>query len=52
MSGTGKGPLRAHYERIIKKKSFNFVNIVTIWLSAEDYPLLLGMDHVSKHVFQ
>ena len=37
----GKGPLRSHYEAIIKKKKMNFVQIVTVWLQAEDYPLLL-----------
>ncbi|XP_064406994.1 chitobiosyldiphosphodolichol beta-mannosyltransferase-like [Halichondria panicea] len=39
---TGKGPLREHYEQCIAKKNFSHVTIKTIWLSAEDYPLMLG----------
>lgn len=39
---TGKGPLKSYYERIIAKKEMKKVVISTLWLSAEDYPLLLG----------
>ena len=38
----GKGPLRAHYEKIIEEKNFKYVEIVTMWLASEDYPMLLG----------
>ncbi len=41
-SPPGKGPLREHYEQCIAKKNFSHVTIKTIWLSAEDYPLMLG----------
>lgn len=40
---TGKGPLKEYYEKEISKKNFNKVTICTLWLSAEDYPVLLGM---------
>ncbi|CAG8578736.1 4822_t:CDS:2 [Dentiscutata erythropus] len=39
---TGKGPLKDMYEREISKISLKNVRIVTAWLSAEDYPLILG----------
>ena len=39
---TGKGPLKSHYESIIAKKAMNKVTICTLWLSAEDYPVILG----------
>ncbi|KAJ2353587.1 mannosyltransferase [Coemansia sp. RSA 2618] len=39
---TGKGPLREHYEQAISKMQLRQVRIATAWLSAEDYPLLLG----------
>ncbi|KAI8320448.1 hypothetical protein GQ54DRAFT_298647 [Martensiomyces pterosporus] len=39
---TGKGPLRGHYEAEIAKMRLHRVRIVTAWLSAEDYPLLIG----------
>ncbi|KAJ1941855.1 mannosyltransferase [Linderina pennispora] len=39
---TGKGPLRAMYESEIARRQFRHVTIATAWLSAEDYPLLLG----------
>ncbi|KAJ2094793.1 mannosyltransferase, partial [Coemansia sp. S142-1] len=39
---TGKGPLRGFYESEIARLQLGSVNIVTAWLSAEDYPLLLG----------
>ena len=38
----GKGPLREYYEEIIKAKNLNKVKICTLWLSSEDYSLLLG----------
>jgi beta-1,4-mannosyltransferase len=39
---TGKGPLLKYYEKIIQAKDLSHVNICTLWLSAEDYPVLLG----------
>ncbi|KAJ1896108.1 mannosyltransferase [Kickxella alabastrina] len=39
---TGKGQLREFYEREISQMQLSKVHIVTAWLSAEDYPLLLG----------
>ena len=38
----GKGPLKEYYQGIIAQKNFSHVTICTLWLSAEDYPLLLG----------
>jgi len=39
---TGKGPEKAFYEAKIKELDLQFVRIGTMWLKAEDYPLLLG----------
>ena len=39
----GKGPLKAYYEGEIAKKDWTKVTVRTLWLQAEDYPLLLGM---------
>ncbi len=39
---TGKGPLKAHYERLFKDIVLVKVFIQTIWLDVEDYPKLLG----------
>ena len=39
----GKGPLKEHYQKEIAKKKFQHVIICTLWLSAEDYPVLLGI---------
>ena len=43
VSCLGKGPLKDMYVRTIKSMDFNCVKICTLWLSAEDYPVLLGM---------
>ena len=43
----GKGPLRAYYEDLIKKKQLQKVSICTMWLSFEDYPALLGKYRIS-----
>jgi len=40
---TGKGPLKEYYENLIAKQNFEKTRIVTVWLSAENYPKLLGM---------
>ncbi|KAL4181781.1 hypothetical protein AMTRI_Chr12g272750 [Amborella trichopoda] len=39
---TGKGPQREKYEEQIKKLNLKRVAFRTMWLKAEDYPLLLG----------
>ncbi|XP_020577667.1 UDP-glycosyltransferase TURAN isoform X2 [Phalaenopsis equestris] len=39
---TGKGPDRKKYEEKIRKLKLRRVTFRTMWLSAEDYPLLLG----------
>ena len=39
----GKGPLKEYYQGIIAQKRLSHVTICTLWLSAEDYPLLLGI---------
>lgn len=38
----GKGPEKEKYEQKIRKLSLKRVAFRTMWLSAEDYPLLLG----------
>ncbi|KAI8997825.1 hypothetical protein BDB01DRAFT_772606 [Pilobolus umbonatus] len=49
---TGNGPLRKHYEEKIRKMVLNKTRIVTAWLEAVDYPVLLGSADlgVSLHV--
>lgn len=39
---TGKGPLRQMYEEKISAMQLDRTRIVTAWLAAKDYPLLLG----------
>ncbi|XP_074317204.1 UDP-glycosyltransferase TURAN [Silene latifolia] len=39
---TGKGPEKEIYEQKIKKLNLRRVAFRTMWLSAEDYPMLLG----------
>jgi len=39
---TGKGPLRAFYEEHIARLALRKIHLRTLWLSAEEYPLLLG----------
>lgn len=39
---TGKGPLKAFYEKKVAEMTFKHVRIATMWLAIEDYPLLLG----------
>jgi glycosyltransferase involved in cell wall biosynthesis len=41
-SSVGKGPQKAYYENLIAKKNFTKVSICTVWLSSEDYPIMLG----------
>eukprot|EP00037_Helgoeca_nana_P011710 m.105259 g.105259 ORF g.105259 m.105259 type:complete len:481 (-) comp21003_c0_seq1:67-1509(-) len=39
---TGKGPLKAFYEKKISEMHLVHVKIATAWLTAADYPVLLG----------
>lgn len=39
---TGKGPEKEEYEKKIRALNLKRVAFRTMWLSAEDYPLLLG----------
>lgn len=39
---SGQGPLRAHYEERIGHLALEKIHLQTLWLSPEDYPLLLG----------
>ncbi|XP_076346099.1 ALG1, chitobiosyldiphosphodolichol beta-mannosyltransferase isoform X2 [Tachypleus tridentatus] len=39
---TGKGPLKSYYQSLIEAKNFLFIEFVTLWLSAEEYPILLA----------
>ncbi|KAI8917719.1 hypothetical protein DFJ77DRAFT_439189 [Powellomyces hirtus] len=39
---TGKGPLKQRYDQKIGNLVLEFVTIVTVWLPADQYPLLLG----------
>ena len=38
----GKGPLREYYSELMTQNKLEYVSMLTMWLSAEDYPLLLG----------
>jgi beta-1,4-mannosyltransferase len=42
---TGKGPLREKYMMEVEKLQgkWEWVRCISLWLEAEDYPLLLGM---------
>lgn len=39
---TGKGPLKADYEKKISKMKLSKTRIITAWLEQNQYPLLLG----------
>ena len=39
---TGKGPLKEHYQQLIKAKSWHYVSVVMPWVEADVYPKLLG----------
>jgi beta-1,4-mannosyltransferase len=41
---TGKGPLKEKYMKEVEKlqKSWKWVRCISLWLEAEDYPILLG----------
>lgn len=42
---TGKGPLRDRYMKRIEglQKEWRWVKCISLWLDAEDYPILLGI---------
>ncbi|XP_067859204.1 chitobiosyldiphosphodolichol beta-mannosyltransferase isoform X2 [Heptranchias perlo] len=39
---TGNGPLKEFYNHLIEEMHFKYVQICTLWLEAEDYPVLIG----------
>lgn len=39
---TGKGPMRDYYMDKVSRLQLTAVKIVSVWLTAEDYPVLLG----------
>lgn len=39
---TGKGPQKEDYKKILSKKSWKFIEVITPWLEAGDYPLMLA----------
>jgi beta-1,4-mannosyltransferase len=39
---TGKGPLKEQFETKIAAAGMKRVSVKTVWLRAEDYPVLLG----------
>lgn len=43
---TGKGPLKAKYMADVKRleEEWSYVRCTSLWLEAEDYPLLLGKE--------
>ncbi|MFN2444281.1 MAG: glycosyltransferase [Vicinamibacterales bacterium] len=40
---TGRGPLRAEFERRVARRALTRVAVRTIWLEPADYPVLVGM---------
>jgi hypothetical protein len=54
---TGKGPMRGMYEERIRKLRLRRVAFRTMWLSPEEYPLLLGnicileVNYLEKRLF-
>lgn len=44
----GKGPEKEKYEEKIRRLHLKRVAFRTMWLSAEDYPLLLGIESFSN----
>lgn len=39
---TGKGPLKEYFMKKVKETTWSKVNIVSLWLEPEDYPVLLA----------
>ena len=52
---TGKGPNRDEYIQkiasLIEKENWAWVRCISLWLAAEDYPLLLGTSSLFFEVF-
>lgn len=48
---TGKGPLRDRYMKEVTKlqEGWKWVRCISLWLKAEDYPILLGVYHFSNN---
>ena len=46
---TGKGPLKAKYMADVNRlqEEWSYVRCSSLWLEAEDYPLLLGEESVA-----
>ena len=42
--------MKKYYEDLIKTKDFKHVSICTMWLSNEDYPVMLGKSSIHAHV--
>jgi len=40
---TGKGPQKEYYLDLIEQKSWNHTQVITMWLTADDYPKFLGV---------
>lgn len=38
----GKGPQREYYLDLIQNKTWNHTQVITMWLTAENYPKFLG----------
>ncbi|KAH0838670.1 glycosyltransferase family 33 protein [Lanmaoa asiatica] len=51
---TGKGPLKAKYMADVNRlqEEWSYVRCSSLWLEAEDYPLLLGKKSAVFHPFQ
>lgn len=47
---TGKGPLKDKYMKEVGKlqKGWKWVRCISLWLEAEDYPVLLGIHYYSQ----
>jgi len=41
---SGKGPQKEYYLDLIEQKSWNHTQVITMWLTADDYPKFLGRD--------
>ncbi|KAL6048653.1 mannosyltransferase [Balamuthia mandrillaris] len=39
---TGKGPMKDYYKQLIRERQYRHTHVLTMWLSAENYPKLLG----------
>ncbi len=48
--GAGKGPQKEYYLDLIKQKSWNHTQVITMWLTAENYPKFLGTRRVASCV--